>query len=88
MLQSAGNLTLQSGSQLRGLGITSFVDDRSSDGGFVDLLSTAGSISLGGPILIPGANHTFGARHPFAGPTPQLIQAMNATQGWLRRYLW
>jgi len=35
----------------------------------------------------PGAGHTFGAVHPFAGPTPVLIQAMNATQRWLRRHL-
>ncbi len=38
-------------------------------------------------LLIAGANHTFGARHPFAGPTPALIQALNATQTWFRRYL-
>jgi dienelactone hydrolase len=38
-------------------------------------------------LLVPGANHTFGARHPFAGPTPALIQALNATQTWFRRYL-
>ncbi len=38
-------------------------------------------------LRIPGASHTFGASHPFAGPTPQLIEAMNATQSWLRRYL-
>lgn len=38
-------------------------------------------------LRIPGASHTFGASHPFAGPTPHLIEAMNATQSWLRRYL-
>jgi dienelactone hydrolase len=38
-------------------------------------------------LRIPGANHTFGARHPFVGPTPHLIQAMNATQRWFRRHL-
>ncbi|MFL6291681.1 MAG: alpha/beta hydrolase family protein [Thermoanaerobaculia bacterium] len=38
-------------------------------------------------IHIGGANHTFGARHPFVGPTPQLIQALNATQRWFRRHL-
>jgi pimeloyl-ACP methyl ester carboxylesterase len=38
-------------------------------------------------LLIPGAGHTFGVRHPFAGPTPSLIQALNATQTWFRRYL-
>lgn len=44
----------------------------------------------GGPhevLRIPGGDHTFGARHPFVGPTPQLIQTMNATQSWFRRYL-
>lgn len=38
-------------------------------------------------IRIEGANHPFGARHPFVGPTPQLIQALNATQRWFRRHL-
>ena len=38
-------------------------------------------------LVIPGANHTFGGRHPFAGPTPQLVQALNATQRWFRTYL-
>jgi dienelactone hydrolase len=38
-------------------------------------------------LVIPGANHTFGVRHPFAGPTPQLIQALNATQRWFREHL-
>jgi dienelactone hydrolase len=38
-------------------------------------------------LLIPGAGHTFGVRHPFAGPTPYLIHALNATQTWFRRYL-
>jgi len=38
-------------------------------------------------LVIPGAGHTFGAKHPFAGPTPYLIQALNATQTWFRRHL-
>ena len=38
-------------------------------------------------LLIPGANPSFGTRHPFAGPTPQLIQALNATQRWFRAHL-
>jgi dienelactone hydrolase len=38
-------------------------------------------------LVIPGASHTFGSRHPFAGPTPQLIQALNATQRWFREHL-
>lgn len=38
-------------------------------------------------LSIPEGNHTFGARHPFTGPTPQLIEALNATQTWFRRHL-
>ena len=38
-------------------------------------------------LRIAQADHTFGARHPFAGPTPMLIEAMNATQGWFRQQL-
>lgn len=38
-------------------------------------------------VVVEGGDHTFGAKHPFAGPTPQLIQVLNATQTWLRRYL-
>jgi dipeptidyl aminopeptidase/acylaminoacyl peptidase len=36
---------------------------------------------------VADGSHTFGARHPFAGPTPHLIEALNATQGWFRRHL-
>jgi dienelactone hydrolase len=38
-------------------------------------------------VLVDGAGHTFGATHPFAHPTPQLVTAMNATQHWFRRHL-
>lgn len=38
-------------------------------------------------LVIDGAGHTFGARHPFDHPTPHLIEAMNATQRWFRRHL-
>ncbi len=38
-------------------------------------------------LRIAGASHTFGVSHPFSGPTPQLIEAMNATQTWLRQHL-
>jgi pimeloyl-ACP methyl ester carboxylesterase len=37
--------------------------------------------------LIAGAGHTFGAQHPFVGPTPDLIQVLNLTQRWYRRHL-
>jgi dienelactone hydrolase len=38
-------------------------------------------------VVVDGGSHTFGAQHPFAGPTPQLIEALNATQRWFRRHL-
>ena len=38
-------------------------------------------------LIVDDASHTFGARHPFLGPTRELIVAMNATQTWLRRHL-
>ena len=38
-------------------------------------------------LLIPGGSHTFGATHPFSGPTPPLIEVFNATQTWFRRHL-
>jgi len=38
-------------------------------------------------LEIPGASHTFGATHPFAGPSPHLIEALNSTQRWFRQHL-
>ncbi len=38
-------------------------------------------------LEVPATGHTFGAVHPFAGPTPELTQVLNATQTWLRRHL-
>lgn len=38
-------------------------------------------------ILIEGAGHTFEARHPFVGSTPQLGQALAATREHFRRHL-
>ena len=37
--------------------------------------------------IIEGTGHTFGAGHPFRGPTPALIRAMNRAQGWFRQWL-
>ena len=37
--------------------------------------------------VIAGGDHTFGAKHPFVGPTRELITAMNATQTFFRRHL-
>jgi fermentation-respiration switch protein FrsA (DUF1100 family) len=38
-------------------------------------------------ILLPGADHTFGAVHPFAGPTPELAEAIDETVKWFGRHL-
>lgn len=38
-------------------------------------------------LVVEDAGHTFGAVHPFAGPTPQLTEALNATQAWFRDHL-
>ncbi len=38
-------------------------------------------------LLVAGGSHTFGAVHPFQGPTPELVRVFNATQTWLRRHL-
>ncbi len=38
-------------------------------------------------LMVAGGSHTFGAEHPFKGPTPQLIQVLNATQRWFRQHL-
>jgi uncharacterized protein len=37
--------------------------------------------------IMPGADHGLGGRHPFQGPRPTIIEAMNRTQRWFRRYL-
>lgn len=38
-------------------------------------------------LVIEGGSHTLGARHPWAGSTPQLDRAMDATVDWFVRYL-
>lgn len=38
-------------------------------------------------VEIRDGSHTFGAQHPFVGPTRELIAAMNATQAHFRRTL-
>ncbi len=37
--------------------------------------------------VIEGGSHTFGARHPWAGVTPELTAAMDATVDWYSRHL-
>lgn len=38
-------------------------------------------------LEVAGAGHTFEVGHPFSGPSPQLVTALNATQTWFRRHL-
>ncbi len=38
-------------------------------------------------VIIDGGGHTLGARHPWAGPTPQLDRGMEHTVDWFVRYL-
>ena len=38
-------------------------------------------------VELPGTGHTFGAVHPFAGPTPALTTALNRTVAFLRQRL-
>ncbi len=38
-------------------------------------------------VELPGTGHTFGAVHPFAGPTPALTTALNRTVAFLRQTL-
>ncbi|MCH9649750.1 MAG: alpha/beta fold hydrolase [Deltaproteobacteria bacterium] len=37
--------------------------------------------------IIESGNHTFGSQHPFSGPSRPLIETMNHTQKWFRRFL-
>lgn len=38
-------------------------------------------------LLVEGGSHTFGAVHPYAGPTPELEAAVDASLGWFDRHL-
>ena len=58
-----------------------------SEGERLSGLTTGGAAPPAELLRIPDADHTFGVRHPFAGPSPSLIQALNATQTWFRRHL-
>jgi pimeloyl-ACP methyl ester carboxylesterase len=54
-------------------------------------VAEATSLATANPLatlrIIPGAGHTFGARHPWKGSTPELDQAMSATVEWFGREL-
>ena len=47
----------------------------------------AASVGRARLAILPGAGHTFGAVHPFAGPTPDLDRALRETQGHFRATL-
>jgi dienelactone hydrolase len=47
-----------------------------------EILSRATTPGLGRLSLIPGAGHTFGAKHPFEGTSPELSQAIEKTAAW------
>jgi hypothetical protein len=57
-LKAVGTITLETGSLIRGVGTSSFVDDgaRFADGGSLDLVSTGGSIEVNGDIVLNGEN--------------------------------
>jgi dienelactone hydrolase len=38
-------------------------------------------------VIIPGAGHTFGAKHPWAGSTPALDDVMDRTVAWFGEHL-
>ncbi len=40
---------------------------------------------LGKIVVIEGGDHTFGAKHPWAGTTPQLEEAISSTIEWLNQ---
>jgi pimeloyl-ACP methyl ester carboxylesterase len=39
-------------------------------------------------LVVPHGSHTFGARHPWAGATPELGRAMEETVGWFSETLY
>jgi fermentation-respiration switch protein FrsA (DUF1100 family) len=38
-------------------------------------------------MLVEGAGHTFGVRHPWAGSTPEFDRLLEATVAWFIRHL-
>lgn len=50
-------------------------------------LAALGDSGIRQLMLVEGAGHTFGTRHPWQGPTTEFEMVMNATIEWLARYL-
>ncbi len=50
-------------------------------------LAHASDPGLTRQALIEGANHTFGATHPFSGSPPALLRAIDRTIGWFHQSL-
>ncbi len=83
-LTSQGDLTVQNGSTLQGIGITSFVDtgDRFADGGVVSLTSLGGSVLANGAISVSGDNQAEGGEVDIeAARDVQVNQQIDATGG-------
>jgi dienelactone hydrolase len=51
------------------------------------LLSGADKTAARRRVVLPGSGHTFGAVHPFAGPTRTLEEAMQSTLDWLAEHV-
>jgi fermentation-respiration switch protein FrsA (DUF1100 family) len=56
------------------------VDDAAS-------LATAAASDTTVLRIVPGGGHTFGAKHPWAGGTPELQTAMDETVAWFARHI-
>lgn len=83
-LTGNGDVTLQNGASLQGVGITSFVDtgDKFSDGGLVELTSNAGNVFVNGTITLPGNNQAAGGECDLlAARDVQLTQILDVTGG-------
>ncbi len=50
-------------------------------------LHRAARVGMAELRTIPHGGHTFGARHPWAGSTPELDEVMDLTVGWFARHL-
>jgi dienelactone hydrolase len=51
------------------------------------LLARAAAPGTADLRIIPGAGHTFGAKHPWAGTTPELQTALDDTVAWFARHI-